>query len=572
MEEDKAHTKTLETENTFKELCCTLSPSGINFIVDVEDLKPTVPVDSEIEGYCTDNELQTFIQQNSQDATDVVLFSRKLNFPKSNEVNFTFGISAKYRRYSLREMHRLQPLCTAEPNLTEGIKKLVRRTSSTEKKRSSSDSKTLESKQMIRVNLSLKENIKLSESSDAWKPTIGEFAQGKGNDLETIVKKVRGFLNRLTEDNFDTLSAEATKLIIQSPEEIENVMILVFEKAIGEPNFAHLYAKFCHAIFAKTNQSTKKENFIKVLVEHTEQEFKSNVDNSNAIKAKLEPINERLNNCTDEQQRAEILAELDEQEYLFRRRAWGTVRLIGELFNIDILKPKCVMECLQKLLDPKCEEKLEYLCKLLATVGKKLEKTAKETPGQTYNAELTKIFSSMQEIVSPKKTKGKPLVSCKLSSRVHFMLLDSIDLKRNQWQKGCVGSPSVLMRKQQVISELESKSQKQIKTNKIVQVKPKTNFPTLLQTNDRKKTIPFEASKLNFNTDGDFQLGNSSQFMWRTAAGTTVNIAQNLPTVVKKEEEEDKDIVPSIVVTDVVQVSFTLFSFSWRIVMFLEIF
>lgn len=550
--------KSLDIESNFEKVRCTLPKTeGNNFFVDVEDLKPSISVHSEIEGYSTDNELQTFIQEKIQTATDVVLFSRKLNFQESDKVNFTFGISAKHRRYSLREMHSLRQSCTNKPNLSHNIVKLVGRSSSVEHKRSSSVGKTADTKQMIRVNLSLKDEIKLNKSSDAWKPTIGDTS----TQNDTTVKKVRGYLNRLTEENFDTLSAEATKLTIQTSEELQNVMVLVFEKAIGEPNFAHLYAKFCHAIFTKANQISKKDNFIKILVDHTEQEFESNVDNSNAIKAKLEPINEKLKNCVDDQQRAEIKAELDEQEYSFRRRAWGTVRLIGELFNIDILKPRVVLECLQKLLDPKCEEKLEYLCKLLATVGKKLERTPKESaPGQTYNVDLVKIFNSMHEIVNPtKKPKGKPVVYCKLSSRVNFMILDSIDLKRNQWQKGCIASPSILMRKQ-VTSELESKTQKQIKTNKIVQIKTKTNFPTMLQSNDRKKSIPFDSSKLNFNTDGDIQLGNSSQFMkWRSVAGSTVNSTQNITNIVKKEQEED--VVPSIIITETVSVSIFYFIF-----------
>lgn len=554
--------KSVETENTFKEVCCTLSK--YNFIVDVEDLKPNIPVDSEIEGYCTDNELQTLIQNNSNDTEDVVMFSKTI--PKTeNEVKVKFGVSAKYRRYSLQEMHNLRKLCTEKPKLSQAIMNLVGKNSD-DKKRSSSASKATESKQMIRVNLSLKEDIKLNESSDAWKPTMNDLPAGKIVDLQTMVKKIRGILNRLTEENFEILSSEATKFTIQTTDEIKSVMILMFEKAIGEPNFAPLYAKFCHAIFANANQS-RKMDFIKILLEHTQEEFNTNVDNSNAINAKLEPINERLKNCENEQHRAEIKAELDEQEYLFRRRAWGTVRLIGELFNYDILKPKVVMECLQKLLDTKCEEKLEYLCKMLATVGKKLEKTIKDTTtGQTYSSDLNKIFNSMHDIVSPKRTKGKSAAnSCKLSSRVHFMLLDSIDLKRNQWQKGNTLSPNVISRKQ-VVAELENSKiqQKPVKSMKIVPIKTKTNFGTSLleSNNDRKKTIPFDSKKLNFNTDVIKELGNSSQFMWNVA-GSTINTTQNVSAAIvvnkvssNREEELEEEVIPSIVVTDIQVSSF----------------
>lgn len=66
---------------------------------------------------------------------------------------------------------------------------------------------------------------------------------------------------------------------------------------------------------------------------------------------------------------------LVEAETKLRRRAVGTVRFIGELYKIDMLTGKIMRSCMNLLLDVDVisEETLECLCKLLTTVGEKME-------------------------------------------------------------------------------------------------------------------------------------------------------------------------------------------------------
>ena len=105
-----------------------------------------------------------------------------------------------------------------------------------------------------------------------------------------------------------------------------------------------------------------------------------------------------------------------------RRRAVGTVRFIGELYKIDMLTGKIMRSCMNLLLDVDVisEETLECLCKLLTTVGEKMELK------DAHKEDLGDYFKRLHEIQHKK--------SLKTSSRIRFMIQDVIDLRRNRWQ------------------------------------------------------------------------------------------------------------------------------------------
>lgn len=79
---------------------------------------------------------------------------------------------------------------------------------------------------MIRVNLSLNEEIKLSESENAWQPTTLTKMKdpSAGTDtIEATVKKVRGVLNKLTPENFNVLLKTMTSISLDSSDKMQNV-------------------------------------------------------------------------------------------------------------------------------------------------------------------------------------------------------------------------------------------------------------------------------------------------------------------------------------------------------------
>lgn len=103
-------------------------------------------------------------------------------------------------------------------------------------------------KSNIRVSISVREDVKLHETENAWKPARLHAGQALTEDekkTEELYRKVRGVLNKLTPQKFDTLLKQVKDLTIDTKERLQGVIDLVFEKAVDEPNFSHGYAAMC---------------------------------------------------------------------------------------------------------------------------------------------------------------------------------------------------------------------------------------------------------------------------------------------------------------------------------------
>lgn len=280
---------------------------------------------------------------------------------------------------------------------------------------------------MIKVNLSLHEDVKLNESDNAWVPqSLKDFGpKTTAEDDEQILKRIRGILNKLTPENFDKLLQSASKFPMDNVERINKVMLLIFEKTVSEPNFAPTYARFCKFLF---NPEDSNHNMFKgSLIRRIQNEFDSNVNNAKAKEAKLKPLMEKMAAATDPKEKLEIKAELDDQEYQFRRRAWGTVRFIGEMCKMDFINIDRVCICVETLFDARCEEKLEYLCKLLSTVGPQLDNAS-----STIRQRLDAVCAKMRQVVMDKRNQAGQK---KISSRVRFMMQDILDLRARRWDQ-----------------------------------------------------------------------------------------------------------------------------------------
>jgi len=100
-----------------------------------------------------------------------------------------------------------------------------------------------------------------------------------------------------------------------------------------------------------------------------------------------------------------------------------------------MLTPKIMVECINMLLLTIDEEQLECLCKLLTTVGQKLEESIRQTEDSNSTAGREK--RAIKWIPEPKFMdntfrKLKELsISKSLSSRIRFALLVSVFLGLN---------------------------------------------------------------------------------------------------------------------------------------------
>lgn len=101
---------------------------------------------------------------------------------------------------------------------------------------------------IVKVSISVREDVKLHETENAWRPARlnkGELATDDDKKTEDLYKKVRGVLNKLTPQKFETLIMQIKSLHIDTVERLQGVIDLVFEKAVDEPNFSIAYALMC---------------------------------------------------------------------------------------------------------------------------------------------------------------------------------------------------------------------------------------------------------------------------------------------------------------------------------------
>ena len=87
---------------------------------------------------------------------------------------------------------------------------------------------------IIHVSLSLREDVKLRETENAWKPTrlTQSSISEEQSKTDALYKRVRSVLNKLTPQKFDTLVNQVRELPIDTQERLQGVINLVFEKVI----------------------------------------------------------------------------------------------------------------------------------------------------------------------------------------------------------------------------------------------------------------------------------------------------------------------------------------------------
>ncbi|KAL4089885.1 hypothetical protein QTP88_024825 [Uroleucon formosanum] len=293
-------------------------------------------------------------------------------------------------------------------------------------KRNSSQGKTTSKTakpNTIHMSLSLREEVKLNQTENAWVPTAAkratksEVSKTKNEEEqknEEVNKSVRSILNKITPDNMPSLTERFKALPIDTIERLEKTIDLVFEKAIEEQSFAPLYSSLCSAMQSVqvNSKDGKTVSFKKLIISKCQSLFELDKAQEMDSAKKLTEIN----SCKDPEKKKELQLEFEENERRLRKRSVGNCRFIGELFKQKILTPNIMLYCIVNLVTKHVEEPLECLCNLLKTVGKELE--------QSYD--LNDTFDKLKALTSRE-------MKSKIPSRIKFMIQDVIDLRRDKW-------------------------------------------------------------------------------------------------------------------------------------------
>jgi len=231
----------------------------------------------------------------------------------------------------------------------------------------------------------------------------------------------------MTPEKFDKISDQILEITSQSKHEndgrtLRQVIQLTFEKACDEAHWASMYAKFCKRMLETMDPNIKDEGI--------RDRHEQVVTGGNLFRKYL------LNRCQEEFERgwkvnlppkpegeSEEVAILSDEYYIAaaaKRRGLGLVQFIGELFKLGMLTERIMNECVRKLLDfeglPE-DETVESLTKLLRTIGAQLDSSEKSKPIMDL------YFKRIDSMINSKD----------LNSRMRFMLMDIVDLRKNKW-------------------------------------------------------------------------------------------------------------------------------------------
>ncbi|KAI9732233.1 MAG: hypothetical protein M1818_007552 [Claussenomyces sp. TS43310] len=296
----------------------------------------------------------------------------------------------------------------------------------------------------LTANMDLKP---IQVSATGWKPrSIGApsatgaagpppGASGAGGHMEPdmVQRKVKAALNKMTPEKFDKIADQILTIAAQSKDEadgrtLRQVIQLTFEKATDEAHWASMYAKFCKRMLETMSSDIKDESildkngnvvsggnlFRKYLLNRCQEEFERGW--------KMD-LGEKPEGEEGDEPKSEEAAMLSDAYYVAaaaKRRGLGLVQFIGELYKLGMLTERIMHECVKKLVDytgiPD-EAEIESLTKLLKTIGGNLDSTEKGRPMMDV------YFTRIQSMVDTPD----------LPSRLRFMLMDIIDLRRAKW-------------------------------------------------------------------------------------------------------------------------------------------
>ncbi|KAI7861261.1 armadillo-type protein [Spinellus fusiger] len=355
---------------------------------------------------------------------------------------------------------------------------------------------------------------------------------------ETIVRKVKALLNKLTLEKFDSISDQIWEYAHQSSKEengqsLRTVIQLTFDKACDEPPFAGMWAQLCRKMY---NLMVDCDDIRDTTFKDSKGNF---VSGGNLFRKYL------LNKCQSDFERGwkftvPELTEANKAEIMMsdeyyaaakaKRQGLGLAQFIGELFKRGMLTDRIMLECLTKLCSKPNEtedEEAETMCKMLVTIGKDLDTTSRR------NKEwMDTYFDRMREMSN----------SPKITSRIKFMIQDVSDMRKSKWvlRRGNQPAPTTIS---QIREEAQKAKNEEKETMKRTgSARGNLPHPVSRQTSHRGRDIQREGSASGNSS------GNSGQATdgWSTvgtgvAASTGRNKAPDFPNFGKMERSKTRN-------------------------------
>jgi translation initiation factor 4G len=98
-----------------------------------------------------------------------------------------------------------------------------------------------------------------------------------------------------------------------------------------------------YEVCSQSAETSRK--FRKQILDQCQQEFQNNSQDETKIKEKEIELEQ-----AEEDKKEQLKAELEDLKFQSRRRSLGNIRFIGELYKLQMLTPKIMVECVGMLL------------------------------------------------------------------------------------------------------------------------------------------------------------------------------------------------------------------------------
>lgn len=228
-------------------------------------------------------------------------------------------------------------------------------------------------------------------------------------EQEVIKKQVRITLNKLSPNNLEKLSKDILETCKKSNDYLKLVVSGIFEKAWAEMKYTQMYSGLCRFLkdsfegfsYVKQEETPTKNLFKYELLYMCEETFTSN------------PAENDFTGLSEEEHKAKLEK--------IKKKILGNVRFIGELFNVNLITAKIILDCVNCLIDSfereNNEDKLEGACVLLLTGGPSFERS--------------KLKISTDEIYQRLENIEK---NASISSKNKFKLIDLQEFRAAGWK------------------------------------------------------------------------------------------------------------------------------------------
>ncbi|XP_062395839.1 eukaryotic translation initiation factor 4 gamma 1-like isoform X2 [Sardina pilchardus] len=214
-------------------------------------------------------------------------------------------------------------------------------------------------------------------------------------------------LDELTPETFQQGMKKLREINIRSEGHLRAVVEMVTERAIAEPKLSEVYANLCRCMLGLKVPTAGKPgvtvNFRKLLLNCCKTEFER-------------PL------VVEQDQQKHLEEGLEKTQEEVQQRSLGIVKLIGELFKLNVVSEGIIHDCIAKLLKKSKSLVTDHfnplwsLCVLLCTTGKTLD-MGKAKP------RMDQYFNQMKKVIKERKT----------SNRICLMLQDVVDLRESNW-------------------------------------------------------------------------------------------------------------------------------------------